>query len=310
MKSETNFKFSDYLKNNSLLNKLLINYAGSKNVNDKLKSLESFLFEKDSNISMILSETNQVSITSDVEQKVLQEVLNKISNQSQLPLNSSNSSDIIKSIFATQSISHGVDSDMFNAMTFHGFPEFINEYIQASARIGRTNVGLVNCFPLPNNKDALIMNNFEAFHRFIDRPILSNGVDFSTQKIITRTLLSLFACWFFNINRLKNDIKNINDSKITKINQKLQNNTLFFKDFNSDFNDYLQKIFSANQNDKLIKQLADSSKEMLCEPYNRVSLTIIHNITDLSTAHGRKYYMMTSLRDTQETAKIIIQQKK
>lgn len=312
LKNDSTFNFNSFIKDNSLLNKILINYAGSKNINDKLKSLEIYLFERDATIKNIISETNQVSITSDVEQTILQSVLNKIVSQKNNPLNDYSSKDIIKSIFATQSISHGVDSDMFNAMTFHGFPEFINEYIQASARIGRTNVGLVNCFPLPNNKDALIMNNFEAFHRFIDRPILSNSIDFSTQRIITRTLLGLFSCWFFNINRLKNDLTNINNSKLVNINEKLINE-MSFKDFYADFKDYAFKVFSEQNQSMPTKIVAERLEKeifnMLCEPYNRINPAIIQKINDLSNVHNKKYYMMTSLRDTQETAKIIIQQK-
>lgn len=310
LKNDPNFNFNDFLVKNSLLNKILINYAGSKNVNDKLKSLEIYLFERDPAIKHIMCETNQVSITSDVEQKVLQSVLYKIINQREDSLTSLSSKEIIKSIFATQSISHGVDSDMFNAMTFHGFPEFINEYIQASARIGRTNVGLVNCFPLPNNKDSLIMNNFEAFHRFIDRPVLSNSVDFSTQKIISRTLLSLFACWFFNIYRLENDITDINNSKLSKVNEKLINQ-VELKDFYEEFKKYIFKVFSVNINSGILEQrLSSEIYEMLCEPYNRANPALIQKINDISNVHNKKYYMMTSLRDTQETAKIIIQQKK
>ena len=302
--SEDDFIFSDFIKENSLLNKILINYAGSKNVNDKLKSLEIYLFDKNKSIKTALVDGNQVSITSDIDQKILQSVLGKIVDQSRDSLNGTSSHEIIKSIFATQSISHGVDSDMFNAMTFHGFPEFTNEYIQASARIGRTNVGFVNCFPLPNNKDSLIMNNFESFHRFIERPVLSNSIDFTTKRIISRTILSLFTCWFFNINRFKNDLQNIKNSKLKKINELLINQ-INFNSFSSDFKIYTNKIFNSGLDTNIKKMIDDEIDELLCKSSND-DIGGIQKIHDLA---GGKYYIMTSLRDTQETAQIYIKQK-
>ena len=47
------------------------------------------------------------------------------------------------SVLATNMVSHGVDVDRLNAMFFYGMPRQNAEYIQASSRVGRANVGLV-----------------------------------------------------------------------------------------------------------------------------------------------------------------------
>lgn len=300
LEKTTDFSFEKFLLNNKdtnqqLFNKILINYCGSKNRNDKLKSLEAHLFDIE-NKSDVISGENQKIITGDVEQSELQSILKTIDDKN----------SAIRSIYATQSISHGVDSDKFNAMVFHGFPEFISEYIQASARIGRTNVGLVSCFPLFNNKDNMILNNFEGFHRFIDRPVLSNKIDMTTKKIISRSLLSLFSCWFFNVKILEEslNLKNHNREDILKPFKKKNKR---YSDYKEEFTNYVHGIF-ANQNKKLCestqKKLDDEIKNMLVEVYSLPNV-LIEDLTDLARSDS-VYFLMTSLRDAQDTATIKI----
>lgn len=298
-------EFAKYIKENAILNKILINYSGSKNTNDKLKTLEVSLFEKGLetnskiNSSEIISELNQVSITSDVEQRKLQEILTNIENQSpNFLIDNKNTNAVIKSIFATQSISHGVDSKMFNAMSFHGFPEFINEYIQASARIGRTNVGFVNCFPQSNNKDLLIMNNFEAFHRFIERPVLANKIDFSTKIILQRSLLSMFMSWFVNIWQFERSFNNLNDSHINNLNESISRNDFSFYMLKNDFLEYYSKVICPNE--QILFFLKKEVEELLSGNGNSIC-----DFMDLGKIND-KYHMMTSLRDTQDTIDIYI----
>ena len=49
--------------------------------------------------------------------------------------------ETLRCIVATSAISHGVDVEAFNAMSFAGMPADIAEYIQASSRVGRSHVG-------------------------------------------------------------------------------------------------------------------------------------------------------------------------
>lgn len=273
------YDFDSYIKENVILNKVLINYTGNKNTNEKLKKWENDICTLDGDFKNIINLNNQVSITSDVNITELSANLERIKKEE----NDFDSDDLnkrtLRSIFATQSISHGVDSPQFNSMIFHGFPEFINEYIQASARIGRTNVGFVNVLPLRNNKDRQIMNNFEYFHRFIDRPVLANTIDFKTKVIIEKSLPSLFVSWYINIYSL-------NLENLDKINMENVNNPDIF----DSFSDFIQNVLQA----KLELPKMDYN-------YEATSLKEL-----LEKNWGK---LMTSLRDTERNAKIIIGEK-
>lgn len=275
-----NFDFEGYIKENVLYNKILINYTGSKNTNEKLKKWENDICFLDGMFKDLITTENQNSITSDVNIIELSKILEKIDRESN---NFNNNS--LKSIFATQSISHGVDSAQFNAMIFHGIPEFINEYIQASARIGRTNVGYVTVLPLKNNKDQLIMNNFENFHRFIDRPVLANTIDFKTKTIVEKTLSSLFISWYINVYKLS--IKSL--EKIT-FNDLVSNKQIVF----AEFFEFISKVLGLSKNFILsiqeikLDEETESLKELLENQWGN---------------------LMTSLRDTEKNAKIVIGEK-
>jgi len=54
--------------------------------------------------------------------------------------------DALRMIVATSAVSHGVDVENFNAMFFAGMPTAIDEFIQASSRVGRTHVGFSMLF--------------------------------------------------------------------------------------------------------------------------------------------------------------------
>ncbi|MGY4330218.1 hypothetical protein ACVWWG_004635 [Bradyrhizobium sp. LB7.2] len=53
----------------------------------------------------------------------------------------------LRMIVATSAVSHGVDVENFNSMFFAGAPPAIDEFIQASSRVGRTHVGFVMLIP-------------------------------------------------------------------------------------------------------------------------------------------------------------------
>lgn len=291
-------EFLNLININLNYNKILINYANSKNDNDKLKHIELTLFEKQASINSsnpIIKNSNQELITSEVSPQKLAEILTKIKEEEKEFVKNKDT-ELIRSIFATKSISHGVDSESFNAMSFHGFPEMVNEYIQASARIGRTNVGFVACFPKRYNaKDQLIMNNFEAFHRFIDRPVLSTKIDFKTDVIFKRAILSLLIAWFMQIY-IMNSYLSVDKPNILSLSNldyhHFKNKTKITKEFK----DYIVEFYGETQsvNDILAELFSNFKSEW--------SLMHLQNIGD----NDIKYTTMKSLRDTEETIQINI----
>lgn len=76
----------------------------------------------------------------------------------------------IRSVVATNIISHGVDIDRFNVMVFAGMPKHASEYIQASARVGRQWPAIALLVATPQSeRDRSVLHRFEKFHQYVDR---------------------------------------------------------------------------------------------------------------------------------------------
>jgi hypothetical protein len=102
----------------------------------------------------------------------------------------------LRMIVATSAVSHGVDVENFNAMFFAGMPTAIDEFIQASSRIGRTHVGFSMLIPTPQNRrDRFIMEVHEPFHRFLERMIAPPAVERWADRAILRIIPSLIQNW-------------------------------------------------------------------------------------------------------------------
>ncbi len=85
---------------------------------------------------------------------------------------SGNPSDRIRGLVTTNIIGHGVDVDRFNMIVFAGFTRDVSEYIQASARVGRTFPGLSIFVPTPQSeRDRSVFTRFSKFHEYLDRLI-------------------------------------------------------------------------------------------------------------------------------------------
>ncbi|ABM39976.1 DEAD/DEAH box helicase [Polaromonas naphthalenivorans] len=114
--------------------------------------------------------------------------------------------DVLRSVIATSSISHGVDVDEFNAMFFAGMPSDIAEYIQASSRVGRTHVGFIVLIPTPQRRrDRYIVEVFDSFHRFLERMVQPAAIDRWAGKAIERVLPSFIQTYLTGV-RYMSDI--------------------------------------------------------------------------------------------------------
>jgi len=75
----------------------------------------------------------------------------------------------IDAVVATNMISHGVDVDRFNFMSFHGMPRNTAEYIQAYSRVGRKYTGSVFLlFNAMRARDRSHYGRFDHYHQYQD----------------------------------------------------------------------------------------------------------------------------------------------
>lgn len=102
-----------------------------------------------------------VSLTGETDMEEVRSALSR--------LEADDPADPIDVVIATSMISHGVDVDRFNFISFFGMPRNTAEYIQAYSRVGRDNTGSVFVlFDSIKARDRSHYSQFEHYHRYQD----------------------------------------------------------------------------------------------------------------------------------------------
>jgi hypothetical protein len=109
-------------------------------------------------------------------------------------------SERVRGLVTTNIIGHGVDIDRFNIIVFAGFTRLVAEYIQASARVGRTYPGLSILVATPQNeRDRSIFDRFAKFHEYLDRLVDPSAVTRWTDPALQRTVPGLLAGYLMGV---------------------------------------------------------------------------------------------------------------
>lgn len=100
----------------------------------------------------------------------------------------------VRGVVATNIISHGVDINRFNIIVFGGFTRLVAEYIQASARVGRTFPGISFFVVTPQSeRDRSIFQRFGKFHEYLDRLIDPSAINRWPTQALERTVPGVLA---------------------------------------------------------------------------------------------------------------------
>jgi len=95
----------------------------------------------------------------------------------------------IRSVIATSMISHGVDVERFNFITFFGMPRMTSEYIQASSRVGRMLPGIVLvCFAPARERDRSHYHFFHKYHEYLERLVEPAAINRWSRFSINKTI--------------------------------------------------------------------------------------------------------------------------
>jgi hypothetical protein len=109
-------------------------------------------------------------------------------------------SERVRGLVTTNIIGHGVDIDRFNIIVFAGFTRLVAEYIQASARVGRTYPGISILVATPQNeRDRSIFDRFAKFHEYLDRLVDPSAVTRWTDPALQRTIPGLLAGYLMGV---------------------------------------------------------------------------------------------------------------
>lgn len=78
----------------------------------------------------------------------------------------------LRALVGTSVVSHGVDLDRLNVLVLAGVPTTAADYIQVTARAGRTHAGLVvTVYDSFNRRERSLFSNFASYHRFLDQMV-------------------------------------------------------------------------------------------------------------------------------------------
>lgn len=102
-------------------------------------------------------------------------------------------------LYATSVVSHGVDLDELNIMTFQGLPYSTSEYIQALSRVGRKNLGVIFLWFYPNRvRDSSFYRNFIRYHNSLDHEVRPIPINRFSKLGLQQTINSIFCASILN----------------------------------------------------------------------------------------------------------------
>ncbi|MBB4854036.1 hypothetical protein HNP40_001416 [Mycobacteroides chelonae] len=95
----------------------------------------------------------------------------------------------LRALVGTSVISHGVDLDRLNILIMAGIPTTAADYIQVTARSGRTHVGLVvSVYDAFSRRERSMFSNFHSNHRFLDQLVTPVPVNKYAFFVVDRTV--------------------------------------------------------------------------------------------------------------------------
>lgn len=166
--------------------KVQISYNISKNQSDILqRSIKGMVNRQLDAYGDPHERLTPVSLTGETEMQEVRDALSR--------LQTTDAQDPIDVVIATSMISHGVDVDRFNFISFFGMPRNTAEYIQAYSRVGRDSTGTVFVlFDSIKARDRSHYTRFEHYHRYQDLLVEATPLERWAEFAIECTLPGIF----------------------------------------------------------------------------------------------------------------------
>jgi hypothetical protein len=108
--------------------------------------------------------------------------------------------DRLRALVGTSVVSHGVDLDRLNNLVMTGMPTTAADYIQVTARSGRTLAGLVaTVYDWMSPRERSLFSNFMSFHAFLDQMVTPVPVNKYAYFVADRTLPGIILALFHDM---------------------------------------------------------------------------------------------------------------
>lgn len=108
----------------------------------------------------------------------------------------------LRALVGTSVVSHGVDLDRLNVLVLAGMPTTAADYIQVTARAGRTHAGLVvTVYDSFSRRERSLFSNFATYHRFLDQMVTPVPVNKYAFFVADRTLPGIVQALLHDVSR-------------------------------------------------------------------------------------------------------------
>jgi hypothetical protein len=108
----------------------------------------------------------------------------------------------LRALVGTSVISHGVDLDRLNVLVVAGMPTTAADYIQVTARAGRTHTGIVVTVYDPfSRRERSLFSNFATYHRFLDQMVTPVPVNKYAFFVADRTVPGIALALLHDMSR-------------------------------------------------------------------------------------------------------------
>ena len=108
----------------------------------------------------------------------------------------------LRALVGTSVVSHGVDLDRLNILVLSGMPTTAADYIQVTARAGRTHAGLVvTVYDAFSRRERSMFSNFASYHRFLDQMVTPVPVNKYAYFVADRTVPGIVLALLHDLAR-------------------------------------------------------------------------------------------------------------
>ena len=196
-------------------------------------------------------------------------------------------------VAASSMMSHGVDIDRLNTMVMLGHPLTTAEFMQATARIGRTYPGLIYVLhKMPLERDASLFRSFKSFVEQGDRFVEAVPITRRSRRVLERTLPGLMMARLLHFHEF-------NSAQALTVIQRVRN---YFNGSGVDAMSELQEIIRLLQIDTDFDHtLRTEAEQVLRNFFSRLN-DPADNAKWTNELFAHK--VMRSLRDVEEQAPI------
>lgn len=108
----------------------------------------------------------------------------------------------LRALVGTSVVSHGVDLDRLNILVMAGMPTTAADYIQVTARSGRTHAGLVvTVYDAFSRRERSLFSNFASYHTFLDQMVTPVPVNKYAFFVADRTVPGIVLALLHDLAR-------------------------------------------------------------------------------------------------------------